>query len=44
VRGKLLAGQLLESASGPVRLSGDEATLGVLNDPRVIGVSVKLAN
>jgi hypothetical protein len=42
VRGKLLAGQLLEAASGPVRLSGDEPTLGVLNDPRVIGLELEL--
>jgi hypothetical protein len=42
VRGKLLAGQLLESAAGPIRLSGDEPTLGVLNDPRVIGLELEL--
>jgi len=42
LRGKLLAGQLLETASGRIRLTGDEPTLGVLNDPRVIGLELEL--
>jgi hypothetical protein len=41
-RGKLRAGQLLETASGPIRLTGDEPTLGVLNDPRVIGLELEV--
>ncbi|OYW09814.1 MAG: hypothetical protein B7X34_05960 [Acidobacteriia bacterium 12-62-4] len=41
-RGKLLAGQVLDSASGRIRLTGDEPTLGVLNDPRVIGLELEL--
>lgn len=42
VRGKLLAGRVLASPAGAVRLSGDEPTLGVLNDPRVIGRELEL--
>ena len=42
VRGKLLAGRVLASPAGAVRLSGDEPTLGVLNDPRVIGLELEL--
>lgn len=41
-RGKLLPGQLLETASGRIQLTGDEPTLGVLNDPRVIGLELEL--
>ncbi len=41
-RGKLLAGQLLDAPSGRIRLTGDEPTLGVLNDPRVIGLELEL--
>jgi hypothetical protein len=42
IRGKLQAGQVLATSSGPVRLTGDEPTLGVLNDPRVIGMELEL--
>jgi len=42
VRGKLVAGRVLDSTAGPIRLSGDEPTLGVLDDPRVIGLELEL--
>ncbi|MCX6604370.1 MAG: hypothetical protein NTV52_12340 [Acidobacteria bacterium] len=42
LRGKLLKGDLLETSSGPVKLTGDEPTLGVIRDPRVIGLELEV--
>ncbi len=42
LRGKLLNGDLLETPSGPIKLTGDEPTLGVIRDPRVIGLELEV--
>jgi len=42
LRGKLGSGDLLETKSGPVKLTGDEPTLGVIRDPRVIGLELEV--
>ena len=42
LRGKLLKGDLLETSTGPVRLTGDEPTLGVIRDSRVIGLELEV--
>ena len=42
LRGKLLIGDLLENASGPVKMTGDESTMGVIRDPRVIGLELEV--
>ena len=42
LRGKLLPGDLLQTSTGPVKLTGDEPTLGVIRDPRVIGLEMEM--
>jgi len=42
LRGKLGSGDLLATKSGPVKLTGDEPTLGVIRDPRVIGLELEV--
>jgi hypothetical protein len=42
LRGKLVAAEWMETGGKRVKLSGDEPTLGVLRDPRVIGLELEV--
>ena len=42
LRGKLLPGDILNTPTGPVKLTGDEPTLGVIRDLRVIGLEMEM--